>query len=115
MRRCLRSSINAMMLAEVGTTAPNPFVWPVIPFPALVTGSLTAVMASLVIVVAHYFDQTRGLLTVSLLVLMAFIIVVVASLIYNVPQTPIVDILIGALATALGAVVAHWVGRNGHE
>jgi len=85
--------------------------WPIIPFSALVGTIIVGFLVVVVLLIAHYADRyTKGFLTISVLVMLAFIVAVFASLIYNVPTNPITEILVGALSTALGAIVAHWVG-----
>lgn len=86
--------------------------WPVIPFPAAVGATASAILVVLVLSASRYFDTTGGLLTLSIMVVMAFIQVVFASLIYNVPQTPTTEILVGALATSLGAIIAYWMSHR---
>ena len=57
------------------------------------------------------FDPTHGFLTISILVTVAFIGATIASMLYPVPQIATTEMLIGGLATALGALVATWAGR----
>lgn len=93
----------------------NLFAWPTIPFPAFVTAAGTVVLTCLVIVIARYFDHTGGLLTVSILIISAFIGTTFVSLVYTVPQVPITEILVGALATSLGAIITYWMRRHDRD
>ena len=80
-------------------------VWPGIPYPAFLT-------AAGVLAASRHMDTTGGLLTISILLILAFIAATFASMIYAIPQVPSTDILVGSLATALGAVVAYWLGNR---
>ena len=91
------------------------FAWPGFPYPALVTAAGTAGLTMLVVIAAHYFDPSRGLLTLSVLLIIAFIAVTLASMIYSVPQTPTTEILIGGLVSSVGGIVAFWMSRNRGE
>lgn len=88
------------------------FAWPVFPFPASIAAGIVVFLAVLTLLASSRFDQTGGLLTISILIVAAFIAVAFTSLLYNYQQTAVVDILVGALATALGAVVSYWMGRK---
>jgi len=46
------------------------------------------------------------------MIVAAFIVATFASMLYNVPQVPSTEILIGALATSVGAIVAYWMSRS---
>jgi len=86
--------------------------WPIIPFSALVGGIIVGLVTVVILLIARYADDFhKGFLTVSVLIVIAFIIAVFAAMIYSVPTNPVTEILVGALSTALGAVVSHWVGR----
>lgn len=86
------------------------YPWPSIPFPAFVTAAGAVLLTCLIVVVMHYFDASKGRTTISLLIVIAFVAATFASMIYPTQQTPIVEILIGGLSAALGAVAAHWLG-----
>jgi len=78
----------------------------------LIAGIAVGLVVILILVASRYSDQnTKGFLTISLLIVFAFIMAAFASMVYQVPTNPATEILVGALATALGAVVSHWVGR----
>lgn len=76
---------------------------------AFVAALSVALVTTLLLAVYRKFDRTGGLLTLSILIVQGFITASFASMIYNVPQNPVTEILIGALATSLGAVVAYWM------
>ena len=90
----------------------NGFTWPGVPYPALLTAVGTALLAAVVVVASKYFDPTGGPLTVTLLIVIPFVAATFASMIYAIPQTPSTELLLGSLATALGATVAYWLGRK---
>ena len=94
---------------DLGTTS---FTWPAFPLPASLGTAFAALLTMLIIVVAKHFDQTGGFLTLSVMLVMAFISTTFISMIYNVPQIPTTEILVGALSTSVGAVVAFWVSRK---
>lgn len=87
-------------------------VWPNFPYPGLVTASGVALVSMAVLVASRHFDTTGGLLTLSLLIVLAFIAVSLVSMLYDVPQTPTTEILIGSLATSLGALMSFWMSRR---
>lgn len=89
-----------------------------LPLPALAGAAGSLLLAMLIIWVSKQFDTTRGLLTISVMILVAFITATFASMIYQVPQVPSTEILIGALATSVGAIIAYWMSgkhRNGGQ
>jgi len=90
----------------------EPFTWPTVPFPATVGALAVILVACIILVIAKYFDVTAGLLTISVMIVAAFIVATFASMLYNVPQVPSTEILIGALATSVGAVIAYWMSKG---
>src|SRR5215469_12951109 len=83
------------------------FTWTFAAFIAAVT---VALVTAFIVFIAKRYDPTKGLLTVSILVTQGFVTAAFASMIYDVRQNPITEILVGALATSMGAVIAHWTG-----
>lgn len=94
---------------QIAGAAATPLNWPTFPFPASIAAGIVVILACLALLAAHRFDATGGLLTISLMVVAAFISVNFTGILYGVPQTPINEIMIGALATSLGAVIAFWM------
>ena len=92
-----------------------PFEWPGVPYPAFLTTFGITLVSAIVVAVAHRFDRTHGMLTLSVLITVAFIAATIASMISPVPQVATTEMLIGALATALGAIVALWLGRGARK
>jgi peptidoglycan/LPS O-acetylase OafA/YrhL len=84
--------------------------WPIIPLiGAIVVGSVGA----LILIASRYYDrESKGFLTISILIVFAFITATFASMIYSIQLNPITEILVGALATALGAIVSQWGGTK---
>jgi hypothetical protein len=99
------------LLAQDTAIQPQ-FSWPSIPYPAFIATAGVALVAAILVITAKYFDVTEGLLTVSLVVIIAFVAATFASLLYSVPQTPQMELLIGGLATSLGAIIAYWLGKG---
>ena len=91
---------------------PSGFPWPGLPYPALITAAGTATLTVMLLVASHYFDHSGGLLTISIILILAFIAVTLASLIYEVPQNPLTEILIGSLSTSVGAIIAFWMSKR---
>ena len=85
----------------------NQAVWSTAGFIAAIT---VAAMTVVIVMVARRFDRTGGMLTISILVVQGFITGVYGAMLYEIRQNPITEILVGALATSMGAVIAHWVG-----
>ena len=86
------------------------FSWPPFPLPASLGASAVIILAIALLGAAFILDkQSGGLLTVSLLVLTAFVSLTFTLLLYPVQQSPMVDILVGCLATSVGAIVAFWM------
>jgi ABC-type methionine transport system permease subunit len=77
---------------------------------AFVAAICVALITGVMVVVARKWDRSGGLLTVSILIVQGFITASFGAMIYNVRLNPITDILVGALATSMGAIVAHWTG-----
>lgn len=81
-------------------------------FPYLALIAAMAVMAaSLIIIWVTNHFQINGGLVVSIIIVVGFVTATYASMIYDIKQTPLTEILVGGLATALGGVVAHYLGR----
>ena len=94
------------LAAYIESSPINPALLP------LIAGIAVGLVVILILVASRYSDQnTKGFLTISLLIVFAFIMAAFASMVYQVPTNPATEILVGALSTALGAVVSHWVGR----
>lgn len=79
---------------------------------ALVAAVSVPIVTGGIMFLARKYDKTTGLLTLSVLIVQGFITAAFASMIYNVPQNPVTEILVGALATSLGAVVAYWMSAS---
>lgn len=89
------------------------FTWPTFPLPATLGTMAALLMAVVVLLASHRFDATGGLLTLSIMIVAAFISVTFTSMLYNIQQTPLTEILIGALSTSVGAIVAFWMSNRG--
>jgi len=90
----------------IDTSPINPAILP------LVAGIAVGIVVMLILIISRYSDQeTKGFLTISLLIVFSFIMAAFASMVYQVPTNPATEILVGALSTALGAIISHWVGR----
>lgn len=85
------------------------------PYLALMAAMAVMVASAVLITASRYFDQTQGILTLAVVITVAFVVATYAAMIYQVQQTPLTEILIGSLSTALGAVVAYWMGRDNRK
>ena len=65
----------------------------------------------LLLVFSTRFDQTHGVLTISLLIILTFIGVVAFSVLFTIPRDETTASVIGALVAAFGGVVAYWLGK----
>ena len=98
------------------TTTPDTLVLPpptphLLDFPAT-TAVVVATLACVVLLVfSTRFDQTHGILTVSLLVILTMIGVIAFCLLSPFPGTRRRAAVIGGLVTAFGGVVAYWLGK----
>jgi hypothetical protein len=83
-------------------------------FPYLILIAAIAVMfmSITVVVITKYFDGSKGVLAISLLIVMSFILATFASMVYEIKQTPLTEILVGGLATGLGGVISFYLGRR---
>jgi len=82
------------------------------PFLALIAAMAVMGASAILVTVARYFDQTGGGLLIATVIVVGFITGTFASMIYDIKQTPLTEILVGALAAALGGIVAHYLGTN---
>lgn len=81
-----------------------------LPYLALIASMSVAAISTLIIWIIRKFE-IDGAMAISIILVVGFITATYASMIYKIEQTPLTEILVGALATALGGVVAHWMGR----
>ena len=58
------------------------------------------------------FDQTNGVLTLSILVVISFIGIVMFSLLFAIPASETNAAVVGGMTAAFGAIVAYWLGRG---
>jgi 1,4-dihydroxy-2-naphthoate octaprenyltransferase len=82
------------------------------PFLALIAAMCVMAASAVLVMLARYFDRTGGAVTIAIIVVVGFITATYASMIYDIKQTPLTEILVGALAAALGGVVAHYLGTR---
>ena len=85
------------------------------PYLALIAAMAVMAASALLMVCAQRFDPTMGVLTISIILAVAFVTATFASMVYNIQQNPLTEILVGGLATALGGVVAHFLGTRNRE
>ena len=91
----------------VDHVTPTQAVWSAAGFVAAVT---VVLCTCLIIYTCRRWDRTGGMLTLSILIVQGFITGTYGAMLYEIRQNPITEILVGALATSMGAVVAHWSG-----
>jgi drug/metabolite transporter (DMT)-like permease len=85
---------------------------PAPPFPILfgIAGGIILVCA--LIIVSSKFDETKGPLTISLVVIVSFVAALSFSLYYTVPQDPTTSAIVGALTAGVGAVITYWLTKK---
>lgn len=80
--------------------------------PAMLSGIMIGILTTAILFAACKFDrQTHGFLTISILIVLGFITACFGAMIYSIPTNPATEILVGAMSTALGAIVSQWIGR----
>ena len=80
-------------------------------FPATIIVGSAVLMTALLLVVAHKFDATGGVLTISILITVGMLGAIAYCLIFTIPQDDITPGVVGGLTTGFGAVVAYWLGQ----
>jgi drug/metabolite transporter (DMT)-like permease len=91
---------------------PPPYPRFTVPYPIAI-GAVGAVTLTVLLVMASSrFDYTRGPLTISLLLIIAFCASIAFCLNYTIPQDPTTSAVVGALVTAIGAIVGYWFGKE---
>jgi hypothetical protein len=74
--------------------------------------ALAVLLTAILLVVAARFDQTKGPLTISLLITLGMLGSVAYCLIFTIPNDDITPGVVGGLTAGFGAVVAYWLGRH---
>ena len=75
----------------------------------------TVIGSCVLILLASRFDQTKGALTVSLLVILAFVGVLAYSVTVTVPRDETTAAVIGALTAGFGGVITYWLKNRNSE
>jgi ABC-type Fe3+-siderophore transport system permease subunit len=81
------------------------------PYIALIAALAVMVMSMVIVWVTIHFHIPPSLI-LSVLIITAFITATFASMVYQIQQTPLTEILVGSLATAVGAIVAQQFGNK---
>ena len=84
----------------------------ILPYSAMFGCTLAIIFSCFVIYFAGKYDKTGGPLTVSILFIVTFMGVITYCLIYTIPQDPTTATMSGALAAAVGAIVAYWFAKD---
>lgn len=84
-------------------------------YPASLGIALEIVFVTILLFVSSKFDQSGGVLTISLLVVLAFIGVVTFCVFFTVPNDEATAAVIGGLTASFGAIIAYWLGRGARE
>ena len=80
-------------------------------FPATVVLTTIVAMTTALLFASAKFDQTGGVLTVSLLITLGMLGSIAYCLIFTIPTDDITPEFVGGLTAGFGAVVAYWFGR----
>jgi FtsH-binding integral membrane protein len=97
-----------LMADELVIPPPSPKL---LDYPASVGIALEIVFVTILLFVSAKFDQSGGVLTISLLIVLAFIAVVTFCVFFTVPTDEATSAVIGGLTASFGAIVAYWLGR----
>ena len=81
-------------------------------YPASIGVALVVAFTTVLLVVVSKFDQTGGVLTLSLLVVLAFLGLITFCAFFTIPTDEITSSAIGGLTAAFGAIIAYWLGVN---
>jgi len=89
------------------------------PFPVATGVGFAVLFTAILVIVASRFDQSKGVLTLSILIVISFAGTVAYCLIFTIPTDEVTPAVVGGLTAGFGAVCAHWLGRtingaNGH-
>jgi FtsH-binding integral membrane protein len=90
---------------------PPPFKF--VDYPAAWAVTFAVVGSIILLVVTARFDNTKGALTISLLIILAFIGVLINSVTVTVPRDETTAAVIGALTAAFGGVITFWLKNRG--
>jgi len=101
--------LNEMIAAEV-VNPPPPFDVGI--FRPAFAVALAVVLTAILLVAAARFDETKGPLTISLLIVLGMLGAVAYCLIFTIPNDDITPGVVGGLTAGFGAVVAYWLGRR---
>ena len=82
-------------------------------FPATIIVGSSVLMTIILLVVASKFDNTGGVLTISLLITIGLLAAITYCLIFTIPQDELTPGVIGALTMGFGGVVTYWLTRRG--
>ena len=74
--------------------------------------ALAVVLTAILLIAAARFDETKGPLTISLLIVLGMLGAVAYCLIFTIPNDDITPGVVGGLTAGFGAVVAYWLGRR---
>lgn len=81
---------------------------------AIAMGGVVICVAVLLWVVSR-LDASHGIIAVSLFLLVTFAAALVFSLIHTIPQDPSTEVLVGALAAAVGGLTTYWFRQRGKD
>ena len=84
-------------------------------YPASIGVALVVAFTTVLLVVVSKFDQTGGVLTLSLLVVLAFLGLITFCAFFTIPTDEITSSAIGGLTAAFGAIIAYWLGKNRNQ
>ena len=73
---------------------------------------VAVLFTAILLAVAARFDETKGPLTISLLIVLGMLGSVAYCLIFTIPNDDITPGVVGGLTAGFGAVVAYWLGRH---
>jgi uncharacterized RDD family membrane protein YckC len=83
-----------------------------LPYPIISSMAVGVLFTVILLVISGKFDQTQGVLTISIMIILGMLGATAYCLIFTIPQDDITPGIVGGLTAGFGAVVAHWLGRR---
>jgi hypothetical protein len=83
-------------------------------YPSAVAIVVTALVTAATLFIAGKFDQTQGVLTISIMIVLGMLGTTAYCLVFTIPNDDITPGVVGALSAGFGAVIVYWLGRATH-
>jgi hypothetical protein len=80
-------------------------------YPIFIGAVVSIGLTAFLLWISGRFDQTGGVLTISVIIVLGMLGAVSYCLMFTIPQDDITPGIVGGLTTGFGAVIAYWFGR----